>query len=101
MNHEYRKKPIVVEAFQMTKERRETNEDWPDWLHRAWNKDASALGALHMLQLAGHPDRRLVIHTLEGQMVVQWGAFIIKGIHNELYPCEPDIFAATYDKVAP
>jgi len=26
----YRKKPVMIEAFQMTQERRASNEDWPD-----------------------------------------------------------------------
>ena len=26
----YRKKPVVIEAFQMTKERRWDNSEWPD-----------------------------------------------------------------------
>lgn len=29
----YRKKPVIVEAFQMTRERREDNRDWPEWLN--------------------------------------------------------------------
>ena len=33
----YRKKPIVIEAFQMTKERRQDNSEWPSWLNEAWN----------------------------------------------------------------
>ena len=27
----YRKKPVVIEAFQMTEERRWNNVDWPEW----------------------------------------------------------------------
>ena len=33
------KKPIIVEAFQMTIARRASNEDWPHWLHMAWQKE--------------------------------------------------------------
>jgi hypothetical protein len=39
------------------------------------------------------------IKTLEGQMAVSNGDWIIKGVKGELYPCKPDIFAATYDPV--
>ena len=31
----FRKKPVVVEAFQMTRERRLDKSEWPDWLKRA------------------------------------------------------------------
>ena len=27
------------------------------------------------------------------------GDYIIKGIQGEVYPCKPDIFEATYEKV--
>jgi hypothetical protein len=36
MNLKFRKKPLVIEAFQITEERRASNADWPEWMHRAW-----------------------------------------------------------------
>jgi len=33
----YRKKPGVIEAFKMTKERSRDSRDWPTWLNIAWN----------------------------------------------------------------
>lgn len=39
------------------------------------------------------------IKTLEGDMKVQLGDYVIKGIKGEFYPCKPDIFEATYEKV--
>ena len=92
---QYRKKPIVIDAFQMTKERRRNNLDWPDWLHRAWNTDGGE-GSLNIDE--DDPKReRLVIFTKEGVYRVKWNAWIIQGIQGELYPCEPDIFEATYE----
>lgn len=41
----------------------------------------------------------VTIATLEGKMTAGVGDFIIKGIKGEFYPCKPDIFKATYDKV--
>lgn len=41
----------------------------------------------------------LDIPTLEGTMTAQIGDWIIRGVRGELYPCKPDIFEATYDKV--
>ena len=99
----FRKKPVEVEAFQMTLERRWNNVDWPEWLHEAWNKDPGE-GALWP-----NPDDppnpeyksadRLVCGTLEGVHVVDIDDWIIKGIKGELYPCKPDIFKATYEEV--
>ena|ERR1035437_685139 len=41
----------------------------------------------------------LIIKTLEGQHIATVGDYIIKGVHNEFYPCKPDIFKKTYDLV--
>jgi hypothetical protein len=40
------------------------------------------------------------IDTLEGGHVVCPGDWIITGIKGEVYPCKPNIFAATYEAVA-
>ena len=38
------------------------------------------------------------IKTLEGNMNVSDGDYIIKGVAGEFYPCKPDIFYATYQE---
>ena len=48
---------------------------------------------------SGHRPDGLHIMTLEGDMHASPGDFIIKGVKGEFYPCKPDIFAATYEKV--
>ena len=96
----YRKKPVVIEAFQMTKERRVDNSEWPNWLNKAWNKDFCEEGAV---SCEGYPNSDgkdpLVIRTLEGIHYVGWNDFIIQGVHGELYSCKPDIFEKTYEPV--
>ena len=42
----------------------------------------------------------LMIHTLEGDMRVSAGDWIIRGVQGEFYPCKPDIFKATYEEVS-
>ena len=42
---------------------------------------------------------QLVISTLEGDMKVTKGDYIIKGIKGEFYPCKPDVFKSTYNVV--
>jgi len=39
------------------------------------------------------------IKTLEGVMIVTDGDWIITGIVGEKYPCKPDIFEQTYERV--
>lgn len=46
-------------------------------------------------------DSGLRIYTLEGAMLANVGDMIVRGVQGELYPCKPDIFAATYDPVDP
>lgn len=41
------------------------------------------------------------IDTSEGGHIVCPGDFVITGLKGERYPCKPDIFAATYEAVAP
>ena len=96
----FRKKPVVIEAFQMTEERRRSNADWPSWMHEAWNKPHDEPGALFCRDFPNSDGTDpLRIFTLEGVHEVSWGDFIIQGIKGELYPCRADIFEATYDPV--
>lgn len=44
-------------------------------------------------------DTQLIIPTLEGDMKVSKGDYVIKGIKGEFYPCKPDVFEKTYDVV--
>ncbi len=39
------------------------------------------------------------IDTLEGTMLVSVGDWIIKGILGEFYPCKPDVFKLTYERI--
>lgn len=41
------------------------------------------------------------IKTLEGEMIVNEGDFIIKGLHGEFYPCEAEIFHKSYELIKP
>lgn len=42
---------------------------------------------------------KIVIPTLEGNMLASIGDYIIKGVNGEFYPCKPDIFDKTYEEV--
>lgn len=92
----YRKKPVVIEAFQMTEEQRWDNSEWPEWLHLAWNKHPGDAGAFYSDVATGE---YIFICTLEGDHKVSYGDWIIQGVQGELYPCKPDIFDATYEVV--
>jgi len=42
---------------------------------------------------------RTHVQTLEGVMLGNVGDWLIRGVNGELYPCKPDIFEKTYEKV--
>lgn len=97
---QWRKKPIVIEAFQMTAERREDNADWPNWLHDAWQLEREFPGSLYPTTRGVTADRTVSIGTLEGPLLVSPGDWIIRGVKGEIYPCKPDIFAASYEQAS-
>jgi hypothetical protein len=87
----FRKKPVVIEAVQI-----EGRFFWPDWFQDAvTRKDVITHGCG---KFSDGP-RYVEIKTLEGVMRADEGDWIIRGIKGELYPCKPDIFAATYEAV--
>lgn len=84
----FRKKPIVIEAYQLTDG--DATAPTPRWLI-----DAVIIGQVVLIG----SDGKARIKTLEGTMTADLGDWIIRGVKGELYPCKPDIFAATYDPV--
>ena len=94
--HQYRSRPVVIEAFQMTEERINSNMDWPSWLHEAWNLEPREVGSVYL----HHTEpRRLAVMTLEGSRLLETDYWIIKGTKGVLYPCDPEIFAEKYEEV--
>jgi hypothetical protein len=113
----FRKKPVVIEAVQLR---------WDTWSEMCdhagvgrledgkpqggyveqdggiFHEDVIALGdvpgALGLAAMEANGWKMaLAIPTLEGLMIGGEGDWIIKGVQGELYPCKPDIFAATYE----
>lgn len=94
----FKKKPVVIEAFQMTRKRRFDNSDWPIWLHEAWNKEMGEEGCLHPSKFPNSDGTdELDIYTPEGVYRVTYDDWIIQGVKGEIYPCKPDIFERTYN----
>lgn len=88
---QFRKKPVVIEAVQYAgKGNMNPRGGLPDWL---W--DALKNGTAYFSNGADP----LCIRTLEGVLTVAPGDWIIRGVKGELYPCKPDIFAASYEPV--
>ena len=77
----YRKKPVVVEAKELTYNTN-VQKEIANWCNGKIGLDGG-----------------IIIQTLEGRMVANTGDYIIKGVNGEFYPCKPDIFEKTYEKV--
>lgn len=89
----YRKKPAVIEAVQIDKRMDLTS---PPWWAEAVQQNRVILRGMGKFTR----DLPVVeIETLEGVMTGIQGDWIILGVKGELYPCKPDIFAATYEPV--
>lgn len=87
----YRKKPVIIDAYQFNN--RVGTDDRPDWI-----KAAAEEGQVKVVIPRAAP-AYMLIPTLEGEMRADTDDWIIRGVKGELYPCKPDIFAATYDFV--
>ncbi len=91
----FRKKPVVIEAWHWLFST--AQEDSPSWVLDALNI-WPAIGGINFEP--DHPEGpRMSIATLEGVMIARPGDYIIQGVENELYPCKPDIFQQTYERV--
>lgn len=86
----YRKKPVIIEAWQFTKEN--FKKGTPNWIKK--NKRDATLWSQYGGEVIGGE-----INTLEGIHQIKENDYIIKGVKGELYPCKPDIFEKTYEKV--
>ena len=91
----YRKKPLIVEAIR-----------WNG--NTALSEVEKFMGYCPNVKLFSEsayvagvapPLFTVLISTKEGTMEASPGDWIIKGVHGEFYPCKPDIFEKTYEKV--
>lgn len=81
----YRKKPVVIDATQ-------------------WFPGTDVEGVVKVRKTVPTFDEFdspfqdfWMVNTLEGQMKVSPGDWIITGVKGERYPCKPDIFEMTYE----
>jgi hypothetical protein len=80
----YVKKPIPIEARQITVESAEELAKWSksDIIKRP---DGTMTG--------------MMVYTLEGSMTGKMGDYLIKGVRGEFYFCAKEIFEETYEAI--
>ena len=81
----YKKKPVEIEAIQF---KRDCFEEIKEFTNGKFRTERCIDGKSYC-----------DIETLEGKHIATEGDYIIKGIKGEFYPCKPDIFEMTYEKV--
>lgn len=89
----FRKKPVVVEVWQVVAGIGPDDLDYPDWVIEAFRRPPGEIGSIRYSQ--GRDGIRVC--TLEGVMEGPIGGRLIKGVRDELYLCDPAIFAETYE----
>lgn len=77
----YRKRPVVVEAVQITEDNAVAVADWV---------------SDHGVRCDQFPER-LLIETLEGEMSAPLAWWVVRGTEGEFWPVKPSAFAATYE----
>ena len=82
MIKKYRKKPVEIEAIQ--------------WAGDNYKEICDFVGKDLETSVVNNG---LIIETLEGNHLALVNDFIIKGVQGEFYPCKPDIFESTYERV--
>jgi len=83
----FRKKPIVIDAIQLTKE-----------------SFGEVLAFIDKDSLGDSYDGAdglcwVNINTLEGVMSATQNSWVIKGVKGEFYPCTPGVFKESYEEV--
>ena len=86
------KKPVVIEAMQFTDKTKDKVLIWAQEIQmniqHSWDKDNKPC---------------ILVPTLEGEMICSLGDWLIKEPFptdwRKIYPCKPDIFEKTYEKI--
>ncbi|MDO4714001.1 MAG: hypothetical protein Q4B28_05155 [bacterium] len=78
----YRKKPLVIEAVKY-----ESIDQIKRYFPNIEVRDDN------------RASRAISLKTLEGWVELQVGDYVVKGIKGEYYPCKPDIFEESYERV--
>lgn len=88
----FRKKPVVVEAVQLTKEYIEEKLKSRNYLEFFKTLDGKILAVYYK-------PTYVIVETLEGDMRAEIGDWLIRGVNGEIYTCKSDIFQKTYEPV--
>lgn len=112
---EFVKKPVKIQAIQMSKDSFISIHRWLEengYPSLVWDIEDFRIRPEDLFDPAVGPDVKptkgvwinpadgcIMIRTLEGDMKVSDGDWVIRGVKGEFYPCKHDIFMETYQEV--
>ena len=93
----FRKKPVIVDAWLIRDILNAVYTDWnsvPEPVRNLYDSPSPlTVGGVVFMP------NGMYIPTLEGNMYGDAEDMLIRGVQGEFYPCKPDIFEQTYEKV--
>lgn len=92
----FRKKQVEIEAVQFNGCNRDEIENF---MGEETNLRYELESETAYVAGKGAPIFSLIIPTLEGEMKAMPNDWIIRGVAGEYYPCKPNIFERTYEKI--
>ena len=70
------------------------------WTGKNYGEILDFIGDGNWAANRSHENKTVSIHTLEGTMTASIGDWIIKGVNGEFYPCKPEVFEKTYERIS-
>lgn len=89
----YRKKPVVIDAIMWTGTKACADlicKEFPELETNCFT---------YTMNVDDRDPASWTFYTLEGLITASPYDYIIKGVKGEFYPCKPDIFEMTYERI--
>lgn len=91
---------VTIEAFQITQTTREDNSEWPEWLHKAWDKPIMKKGSLYPVHYPNSDGKDpLKLRGVGGPTILNWGDYIVKTPEGNLYKVDPKSFKEVFKPI--
>lgn len=103
MKKTYRKRPVEIQAWQLTRDNVQEVADWCGGrvIFKAKPSDPEDIYiALDIPTLEGVMRAETFHPSTWNGREYEGGDFVIRGIQGEFYSCRPDIFEATYEEAS-
>lgn len=91
VSRSYRKRPIVIWAFQLTEDQLKNFGPFPEWTKDDLTPDINRDGE--------RDERYVLVRTKVGTIIAEESDYIVCGVWGELSVCQKHTFEDTYDLV--